>query len=57
MTDFLKQLKTRVMVASVGLGADMEKIGFKLGDSFAVWILENPDPYKEVLKRPLETSF
>ena len=50
MTDFLEQLKTRVLAASIGLGVDMEKIGYSLSDNFAVWILENPDPYKKVIK-------
>jgi 5-methyltetrahydrofolate--homocysteine methyltransferase len=54
MTDLLEQLKSRVMVVSIGLGVDMAKVGYSLSDNFAVWILENPDPYKKVLKSYIE---
>jgi 5-methyltetrahydrofolate--homocysteine methyltransferase len=54
MTDFLEQLKIRVMVVSIGLGVDMAKVGYIPSDNFAVWILENPDPYKKVLKSYIE---
>jgi 5-methyltetrahydrofolate--homocysteine methyltransferase len=54
MKDLLEQLKSRVMVVSIGLGVDMAEVGYSLSDNFAVWILENPDPYKKVLKGYIE---
>jgi len=48
--DFLEQLKLRVMVSSGAMATEMAKRDFQVGGNSAVWALEHPDVFKEVIK-------
>ena len=52
--DFLEQLESRVMVGFGATGTELEKGGFGLGGSAAVWQLEHPDVFVSLRKCWLE---
>jgi len=54
--DFLKDVGSRVLVASGPLGTEMEKRGYLLSDNSALWSLKNPDLYKDVLRRFIDSG-
>jgi len=54
MTDILKDLKSRVLVASGAQGTELGKRGFPLEENYAVWGLKHPDALKDIILRYVE---
>ena len=50
MTGFLEQLKLRGVMIGCILAPEAEKRGFNPSENIAVWELEHPDMYKDVIK-------
>ncbi len=50
MVGFLEQLKSRGVIVGCTLATEAEKRGFNPSENMSVWMLENPDMYKEVIK-------
>jgi 5-methyltetrahydrofolate--homocysteine methyltransferase len=51
MKEVLKDLASRVLVASGAQGTELEKRGFSLGDNYAAWGLKHPDALKDIILR------
>ncbi len=50
MKEILKELKSRVLVASGAQGTELGKRGFPLGGNYAVWGLKHPEALKEIIR-------
>ncbi len=48
MSDILKDMASRVLVASGAQGTVLAKNGFSLGGNYAAWVLENPEALKDL---------
>ena len=54
MKNILKDMESRVLVASGAQGTELAKRGFSLGDNYGDWVLKHPDALKDVCYRYAE---
>ena len=56
MSDILKDMAQRVLVASGAQGTEMTKRGFSLGDNYGDWILKHPEALQDICTSYLDSG-
>ena len=56
MSDILKDMASRVLVASGAQGTELAKQGFPLGGNYGAWVLEHPRALKDICLSYMESG-